>query len=75
MQTGDYARSTWHSHLFACILFLYERHQSAESCLAHIELEWEAADPQAHIEHIVDHTTRVLNVEHPMWEQLVMHEL
>ena len=57
------------------MLFLYERHQPAESCLAHIELEWEAADPQAHIKHLVDHTASVLNVKHAMGEQLVVHEL
>ena len=61
--------------LFACGLFFYERHQSAESGLTHIELEWEAADPQAHIEHLVDHTASVLNVKHAMREQLVVHEL
>ena len=57
------------------MLFLYERHQPAESRLAHVELERETADPQAHIEHLVDHTSSIFNMEDAMREQLVMHEL
>ena len=61
--------------VFDCILLLYKSHQSAESRLTHIELEWEATDPQAHIQHFVDHATRVLDMEDSMWKQLVVHEL
>ena len=57
------------------MLFLYERHQSAESRLSHVELERETADPQAHIKHLVDHTSGIFNMENAMREQLVMHQL
>ena len=57
------------------MLFLYKGHQSAESRLAHVELEGETANPQAHIEHLVDHTSSILDMENTMREQLVMHKL
>ena len=57
------------------MLFLYEGHQPAESSLTHVELERETANPQAHIEHLVDHTASILNVKNAMREQLVVHEL
>jgi hypothetical protein len=43
--------------------FLNERHQPAECCLTHIEFPGEAADPQAHIEHLVDHAASIFNME------------
>jgi hypothetical protein len=45
---------------------LHKRYQATESSLSHIEFPGEAANPEAHIEHFIDHATSILNVEHPM---------
>src|SRR5215472_13795111 len=52
--------STWRTGKW---LLLHECYQSAESRFSHVELPGETTNPQAHVEHLVDHAACILNVE------------
>src|SRR6185312_9805024 len=57
------------------LLLLHESYDASERRLAAPEAEGEAAEPDALIEHLVDHASHVLGVEDAVREELDVHAL
>src|SRR5260370_11473862 len=68
-------RSRWVRGMRTVPASLDYRHRAAGRCLAALEPPWEASECDLLVEHLIDVTAEVLDVDHVMWKKQRVHDL